>query len=206
MTEVTQIMGHADQGRVYALYYKSDLSMVDVQGILMQGEEENIDWDQYLQPEETQQCIIALPLSKLREIEAQVAAVQGVQERCRLRKKLRNEAMGQFESSDTSETYQPCTSPQLMDSVERMGDLKLAKTINQIACTRFLPDPSIILEAWDIPDFDIRTNGLPALKALIRILRERRNGQDVVFYYPDEYPIPCGDSLMCGECNMLLDK
>src|SRR4051794_17264174 len=84
MTEVTHIMGHADQGRTYALYYKPQLSMVDVQGILMQGEEEDIDWNQYLQPEETERCSTDLPLSKLREIEAQVAAVQGVQERSRL--------------------------------------------------------------------------------------------------------------------------
>jgi hypothetical protein len=206
-TDLTQIMGHADDnGKTFGKYYRSKLSTVDIQGILIDGEEEEIDWDQYMRPERVEDLPGTLPLSTLREIEQQVSAVESVQERYQFRKTLRNEALEGLNSSDRLESQSPCSSPRLIDSMEQVGDLRLRETIDQIAGDRFLPDASLILDAWDMPDFDIRTNGLPALKALSRILRSRANGEPLVYYYPDEYPIRTDSgSLVCGECERLLD-
>jgi hypothetical protein len=200
-------MGHSDEGRTFVKYYKDSLSRVDIQGILMHDEEEDIHWDQYMQPERVQNIESQLRLTKIREIEAEVSLLEGVQERSRLRKKLCREAIAQLEPSYNPEPEYDlhCSSSRLVDSVERVGDLRLQKTMEQIVNERFLQDVSIILEAWEIPDFDIRTNGLPALRALIRILRSREKREDIICYYPDEYPVPDGDEgLICGECGRSL--
>jgi hypothetical protein len=47
-------MGHSDEDRTFAKYSKDPLSRVDIQGILMHDEEEDIHWDQYMQPERAQ--------------------------------------------------------------------------------------------------------------------------------------------------------
>jgi len=207
-TDLTQIMGHADyNGQTFGKYYQSKLSTVDIQGILIDGEEEEIDWNQYMRPERVEDLPGSLPLYKLREIEQQVSAVEGVQERYQLRKKLRNQALASLNSSDRLQHQLPCSSPRLIDSIEQVGDLRLRETIDQIAGDRFLPDASLILDAWYFPDFDIRTNGLPAFKALSRIIRSRANGEPLVYYYPDEYPIRTNNGgLMCGECGKLLHR
>jgi hypothetical protein len=199
-------MGHADEGRTFVKYYKDPLSRVDIQGILIHDKEEDINWDQYMQPERVQDIECHLSLSKIQEIEAQVSPIEGAQERCRLRKKLRREALAQLEPSCEPEPEydSKCASSQLVDSVERVGDLRLLKTVDQIVNERFLQDVSIILEAWEIPDFDIRTNGLPALRALIRILRSRQKREEIICYYPDEYPVSSDSDSVCGECGQSL--
>jgi hypothetical protein len=207
ITTLTQTMGHADQGVTFGKHYRNKLAKVDVQGILMNDEQEDIDWEQYMRPERTQDRPGTLPLSTLREIEAKVCAVEGVQQRHRMRKRLRDEAWASFKPSTPLQQPSSYTSSQLIDSIERMGDLRLQDTIDRIVIDRFFPDAAIILDAWDMPDFDIRTNGLPALKALSRILRDRKNRKEMSYYYPEEDPVVDDNGNMkCGECRTSLEE
>jgi hypothetical protein len=52
----------------------------------------------------------------------------------------------------------------------------------------------IVLDAIETPDFNMRTNGFLALKAMIRILEGDTLKR---LYYPDEGPISIGDKLVC---------
>jgi hypothetical protein len=206
--ELTQTMGHADGGDTYATYYRSKLPSVDVQGILMGGKQEKIDWNQYMRPERVESMPGALPLSKLREVEVQVSTEKTVQARYRLRQRLRDEASKEAKESATTRESLDRMPSKLLDSVALLGDLRLQTTIERITTTRFCEDASIVLDSFDTPDFDLRTNGLAALKALSRILRAHENKTKITYYYPDEYPISVneGRDLACGECGVSLKR
>jgi hypothetical protein len=95
VTVLSQTMGHADHGVTFGKHYRDKLAPVDIQGILM-DDEQDIDWAQYMRPEQVQDLPGNLPLSTIREIEDQVSLVEGVQERYRFRKKLRDEALARL--------------------------------------------------------------------------------------------------------------
>jgi hypothetical protein len=186
-------------------YYRSNLPKVDIQGILMDGKQENIKWEQYMRPERVEDMPGALPLSKLREIETQVSKLLNVQERHRLRKTLRQETLKEANPSATLQIFPNHTFSKPVDSVEQLGDLGLKTTINKVAI-RFREEASIIWDVFDIPDFDICTNGVVAFKALSRIVRDQNKGMSITFYYPDEYPILDNDGReWCGECGLFLE-
>jgi hypothetical protein len=164
-----KILGHSDNGQTLRNHYHSKLPHVDIQGLLLHGKQDNIDWNQYMRPAKIYR---ALPTTQ-----------------------------------KTSTSDMPAS---LMRSSELFGDLRLEETVDRIVTARFLPDSSIIHAALDTPDFDLRTNGRAALKALIRILRSTTlDGKKMhSLFYPDEFPqFIDGQSnkAVCPECLSSLD-
>lgn len=196
------IAGHAQPGT--QRFYHHDLSDVDLEGLVIDGKQGHIFFDQLLAPEQLDDVPGNLPLKRQREIDAEVSMIEGAPERYRRRKQLQTASMNEFISS--GEWVSQCQSgqseslsPQLPNSVERMGDLRQSQTIDRILTERYYPHSSVVLDALEIPDFNMRTNGLQALKAMI--LFTKAAGRSQRLYYPNESPIQQGNELICPRCR-----
>jgi hypothetical protein len=82
--------------------------------------------------------------------------------------------------------------------------LRRHQTVDRILTERYHPEAAIILDALEIPDFDMRTNGLQALKAMVRVYENADKLSRA--YYPNEFPIHQGNELKCPCCKRGLDE
>jgi hypothetical protein len=204
-------MGHVNGGNTFKRHYQSDISGVDIKGIVLRGKaDQGYSTEALRRNRRLNRTPSRLPsrlhqdfLAKWKETTWADPDTSRTTHGNRARKAAWKEFRASWgEHFKTACPEQPCSSSNIRDSVELLGDLDRLETKSRIMM-RYDEHRRIIKDEIANPAYSLRTS--PALDSMSTLAG--RNYSHPAVFYPGTEPIESGRSgVECRLCHSCLDK